>query len=66
MLQPHLIGPLAPAGSYQIRVTPTGSRTVAIDSGTVALTAGQIRTVVAVDNSGGGSPFGAIILKDLN
>ena len=54
------------AGSYEIRVTPTGTKTVVIDSGTVALTAGQIRTVIAVDNTGGGAPFGAIVLKDLN
>jgi hypothetical protein len=54
------------AGSYEIRVTPTGTKTVVIDSGTVPLTAGQIRTVVAVDNVGGGAPFGAIVLNDLN
>jgi len=54
------------AGSYQIRVTPTGTKTVVIDSGSVALTAGQIRTVIAVDNVGGGAPFGAIVSKDLN
>ncbi len=54
------------AGSYEIRVTPTGTKTVVIDSGTVPLMAGQIRTVIAVDNVGGGAPFGAIVLNDLN
>lgn len=54
------------AGSYEIRVVPTGTKTVVIDSGTVALAAGQIRTVIAVDNVGGGAPFGAIVLNDLN
>lgn len=55
-----------PAGSYQIRVTPTGTTTVVIDSGTVPLGAGQIRTVIATDAPGGGAPFGAIVLADLN
>ena len=54
------------AGSYQVRVTPTGTKIVVIDSGTLALTAGQIRTAVAVDNTGGGAPFSAIVLNDLN
>jgi hypothetical protein len=55
-----------PAGSYEIRVTVAGTKTVAIDSGTVALTAGQIRTVVALDAVGGGAPFSALVLADLN
>jgi len=54
------------AGSYQIRVTPTGTKVVAIDSGSVTLQAGQIRTVVALDAQGGGTPLQAIILADLN
>jgi len=54
-----------PAGSYQIRVTPTGTKTVAIDA-TVALTAGQIRTVVATDAPGGGAPLAPVVLVDLN
>jgi hypothetical protein len=32
----------------------------------VPLSAGQVRTVIATDEPGGGVPFGAIILKDLN
>ena len=53
------------AGSYQVRVTPTGTKNVVIDSGTVALTAGQIRTVVALDADATGTSFTAIILPDL-
>lgn len=55
-----------PAGAYQIRVTPTGTKDVVIDSGSVTLTAGQIRTVIATDNTSGGAPFGAIVLADRN
>jgi len=55
-----------PAGSYEAYVTPTGTTTVAIDSGALTLGAGQIRTAVALDAPGGGAPFTAIVLKDLN
>ncbi|MGE0353251.1 MAG: DUF4397 domain-containing protein [Gemmatimonadales bacterium] len=55
-----------PAGNYQVRITPTGTKTVAIDTGTLALGAGQVRTAIAVDNTGGGAPFGAVLLADLN
>jgi len=55
-----------PAGSYEVRVTPTTTKEVVIDSGTLALTAGQIRTGVALDNPGTTPPFTAIVLKDLN
>jgi hypothetical protein len=54
------------AGTYRVRITPTGTKTVAIDSGSLTLTVGQIRTAVAIDNTGGGAPFGAIVLNDLN
>ncbi|HYH00968.1 MAG TPA: DUF4397 domain-containing protein [Terriglobales bacterium] len=53
-----------PAGSYQARVTIAGTKTVAIDSGQLTLESRQIRTVVAVDNTGGGAPFGLIVLRD--
>lgn len=56
----------APAGTYQVRVTPTGSKTVVIDSGSLTLASGQVRTAIAVDAPGGGAPFGLVVLEDLN
>ena len=60
------ISPTLAAGSYEVYVTPTGTKTVALDSGSLALSAGQIRTAVALDAPGGGTPLTAIVLKDLN
>jgi hypothetical protein len=55
-----------PAGDYQLRITPAGSKTVVIDTGSLTLVAGQIRTAIAVDSPGGGAPFDLLVLADLN
>jgi hypothetical protein len=56
----------APAGDYQVRVASAGTKTVVIDSGTLGLSGGQVRTAIAVDAPGGGAPFGLLVLEDLN
>jgi hypothetical protein len=56
----------APASDYQVRVTPAGTKTVVIDSGTLTLSSGQVRTAIAVDAAGGGAPFDLLVLEDLN
>ena len=56
----------APAGAYQVRVTLAGTKTIVIDSGTLTLTSGQVRTAIAVDAGGGGGPFDLLVLSDLN
>jgi len=55
-----------PAGNYQVRITPTGTKTVAIDTGALTLAAGQIRTGIAVEAPGGGTPLTALLLADRN
>lgn len=53
-----------PAGDYQVRVTAAGTKTVAIDTGTLTLASGEIATAVALDEAGGGSPFTAVVFTD--
>jgi hypothetical protein len=54
------------AGTYQIRFTATGTKTVALDAGEVTLTAGQIRTTAALDAAAGGTPLRAVVIQDKN
>ena len=53
----------APAGDYQVRVTPAGTKTVVIDSGMLDLSIGQVRTAIAVDAPGGGAPFDLLVSR---
>ncbi len=51
-------------GQHRIRVTAAGSKAVAIDSGTITLTEGQVTTALASDTLGGGPPFSFLLAKD--
>ena len=53
-----------PAGDYRVRITPAGSKMPVIDTGTLSLLDGQVRTAIAADASGGG--FTAVLLEDRN
>ena len=53
-------------GDYRIRVTPEGTTDVAIDSGTFNLGSRSVRTGIAIDAPGGGTPFEILLLEDLN
>lgn len=55
-----------PTAVYQARIAVAGTQTVAIDSHRLVTWNGMIRTIVAVDNTGGGGPFQLIILGDRN
>ncbi len=55
-----------PAGDYQIRITAWDSDIIAMDSGTLTFSAGQVRTLVATDAPGGGEPGDFLILEDRN
>ncbi|HET7599176.1 MAG TPA: DUF4397 domain-containing protein [Gemmatimonadales bacterium] len=55
-----------PAGDYRVRMTNAGTTTVVIDTGTLTLAADAGRTVMALDNTGGGAPFAAVVLPDRN
>jgi len=52
------------AGSYDVTVTPTGSKTPAIGPATVTIKNAGIYTAVARDAVGGGVPLGLILLDD--
>jgi hypothetical protein len=53
-----------PNGIYQGRVAVAGTKTIAINSPIVREPGGAVRTLVAVDNPGGSTPFEIIALVD--
>lgn len=54
------------AGTYQVRFTTPGTKTVLYDAGDIELAAGQTRTLVIMDKSGGGTPLTKVVLADRN
>jgi hypothetical protein len=46
------------------RVTPAGTRTIAIQSGRLSLPMGAAATVIAIDATGGGTPFDFLVVQD--
>ncbi len=51
-------------GEVQIRVTPSGTKTVAIDA-TINVADGSLQTAVAADKPGGGAPLSAYVIDEL-
>jgi hypothetical protein len=51
-------------GSYEVTVTVAGTKTAAIGPATVTLADGSVYTAAARDATGGGAPFGLILLDD--
>jgi hypothetical protein len=52
-------------GSYEVRITAAGTKTVVGDSGPLTFTGSTVRTVVAADAPGGGAPIGLSVLNDI-
>jgi len=53
-------------GSYEVTVTPAGSKTAAIGPAQIDIVDGGVYTAVARDATGGGAPFGLTVLDELN
>ncbi len=52
------------AGSYDVVVTPTGTRMPAIGPARITVANGGVYTLAARDAVGGGAPLGVILLDD--
>lgn len=52
------------AGTYEVFFTAPGSKFAYIDSGSITLNAGQVRTLIGLDGANGG--FTSVTLSDLN
>jgi hypothetical protein len=56
-----------PPGSYRIRITPVGApSTILVDSGSLSLAAGSVRTLLVTDAPGGGLPTTLSVIVDTN
>ncbi len=52
------------AGSYEVALTAAGQKLKAIDTGSISLSSGQVRTLVATNSQSGG--FSYSLLQDVN
>ena len=52
------------AGDYEVTVTPAGTKTAAIGPAPFTFAAGDVFTVVARDEAGGGTPLNVIVVSD--
>jgi hypothetical protein len=52
------------AGSYEVTLTAAGQKLKAIDTGSISLSSGQVRTLVATNSQSGG--FSYTLLHDVN
>lgn len=53
-------------GTYRIRLTTAGTKTVLFDVDGVVLGSGSIRSILTLDKAGGGAPFTSLVLADKN
>jgi hypothetical protein len=53
-----------PAGTYQVRVTPTGVPAIVAINQEITAPAGVVATAIAVEEQGGGAPFSIEVLVD--
>ncbi len=54
------------AGSYDVTVTPAGTKNAAIGPATITVANGGVYTAVARDAAGGGAPLGLILMDDFS
>lgn len=55
-----------PAGDYQVRITVAGTQQVAIDTGSLSLADGVVRSAFALDPAPSSDTFSALLLEDRN